>query len=184
LHRPSEPARLTRRYQSEACPMGECHGKVRAMGNAHPLRLGAIPAFRPKCPVVEIISTAAPTKKLHAVISSKCPRSAAPSRNMCNGAPAELCTVCRRMATSTLPRERLCPNVMKTDRDVLIAKNAQTGAELQPWRRNNGRCHPDHSTPRTKEAREGPYIDCIRGRAKPRQPGSSPSGPTSNEGRK
>lgn len=89
---------------------------------------------------------------------------------------------CISMVMSRLPFAWLKTHVMMIVRAVIMTMNIRmfgiVGGVHTPVQ-NRGRGHSAHSTPRMTLPTSGPYRRCKRGSAKPRQPGSSPSGPPS-----
>src|ERR687898_776395 len=82
-------------------------------------------------------------------------------------------------AISTLPFVLLKTHVYMTAKQVdarAITARLNTVSSFQGVK-NRGRCQSAQRGPRIRIPRRGPYSDCSRGSANPRQPGSSPSAP-------
>lgn len=58
-----------------------------------------------------------------------------------------------------------------------VTKPETVNGAYAPAMRNKGKCHRAWSVPSTRLPRNAPYCCCNRGKANPRQPGSSPNGP-------
>jgi hypothetical protein len=85
---------------------------------------------------------------------------------------------------STLPFVLLKTHVMMmvTGMEAMTNRTtlARVGGKFQAGTQKKGRCHNAQSGPRIRLPTKGPCNRYRRGNAKPRQPGSSPTGPWRN----
>ena len=91
---------------------------------------------------------------------------------------------CTNMAMNTLSLVLLKTHVMTTAKEMAMMTNLTMAKKSLPpdyaapdGTKNSGRCHSAHSSPRIRVPTKGPCSSCSLGNAKPRQPGSSNSGP-------
>jgi hypothetical protein len=81
------------------------------------------------------------------------------------------------MGMSTYEWESLATNVIRKLTPTSIPAKLAGDTEAHPGIRNSGACQSAHTRPKTAEAQMGPNNASSLGKAYPRQPGSSPSGP-------
>src|SRR5919206_2290976 len=91
---------------------------------------------------------------------------------------------CTNMAINTLPLVLLKTHVVTIAKVMAMTTNLTMSKKplppddsAQDGTKNSGRCQRAHSSPRMRVPTKGPCSGCRRGSAKPRQPGSSNSGP-------
>src|SRR5207302_4102514 len=89
-----------------------------------------------------------------------------------------------RIAINKLPPVLLKAHVISTEKLTTASRKTITPETVRPpfaaanvFVKYCGACQPAHMTPRITVPKSGPQRVCRRGSAKPRQPGSSSSGP-------